>query len=59
MTTLLRLPVVLQKTGLSRSRLYELLGRGEFPAPLKHSERVNVWPDGEVSDWIEQRLAAR
>lgn len=59
MTTLLRLPVVLHKTGLSRSRLYELLAQGEFPSPLKHSARVNVWPDGEVSDWIEKRLAAR
>lgn len=59
MTTLLRLPVVIERTGLSRSRIYELIAAGEFPEPIKHSERVNVWPDTEVEAWIGKRLAER
>lgn len=59
MTTLLRLPVVLERTGLSRSAVYDLLVKGEFPEPIKHSERVNVWPDTEIEAWIAKRLAAR
>lgn len=61
MTTLIRLPAVLSRTGLSRSRLYELLGRNQFPRPVKLSPngRTVVWSDAEVAEWIEARLADR
>lgn len=59
MTTLLRLPVVKERTGLSRSRIYELLDSGRFPRPVKLSGRINAWPDNEVADWITERIAER
>lgn len=61
MITLLRLPAVLAQTGLSRSRLYELMDSGDFPRPVKLSPagRTNVWSDQEISEWIEARLAQR
>jgi prophage regulatory protein len=59
MTTLLRLPEVLSRTKLSRSKLYEELDRGRFPKPIKIGERINAWADGEVEDWIQARLADR
>lgn len=59
MTTLLRLPAVKNRTGLSRSRIYELLEAGQFPKPVKLSGRINAWPDNEVADWIAARIAER
>lgn len=60
MTTLLRLPSVLDRTGLSRSMLYELLGQGTFPLPIKLTGgRINAWSDAEVGEWIERRLSER
>jgi prophage regulatory protein len=60
MTTLLRLPAVLQRTGLSRSMLYELLDRGDFPRPIKLTGgRINCWSDQEIAEWIDARLSER
>lgn len=59
MTKLLRLPEVLERTALSRSKLYELLDAGQFPKPCKVGDRVNAWPDSEVEDWVQARRDAR
>ena len=59
MTTLLRLPDVLDRTKLSRSKLYELLETGEFPKPVKLGDRVNAWADNEIEEWVQTQLAGR
>jgi prophage regulatory protein len=60
---LLRLPQVIARTALSRSTIYELMARGEFPRPLKVSgARLNAWSAEEIDHYIrvraEQRLAS-
>lgn len=59
MTKLLRMEAVLDRTGLSRSTLYDLIGKGAFSRPVKIVGNVNGWPEGEVADWIGARIAAR
>lgn len=60
MTTLLRLPAVLERTGFSRSMLYELLDRNDFPRPIKPTGgRLNFWSSDEVDEWIAERLSHR
>ena len=55
--TLLRLPAVLARTALSRSRLYELVKTGRFPRPVKLAESsTNVWPADAVSAWIAGQI---
>lgn len=54
-----KLSQVLAKTGLSKSHLYALAQKGEFPKPIKLSERSSAWVESEVQDWIEARIAAR
>lgn len=53
---LLRIKEVTHKTGLSRSKIYELIGSGTFPAPVKFGERVSLWPEGDVNHWIEKLI---
>ena len=56
---LLRLPAVLDRVGLGRSRVYELIAEGRFPTPVKLSERAIAWPSDEIDAWIAERIAAR
>lgn len=55
---ILRLPDVLNATGLSRSQIERLEKRGEFPARVKISARASGWRIDEVTAWIESRPRA-
>lgn len=52
----LRLPEVKDRVGLSRSQIYRLVQAGDFPAPLKLSAQVSVWPDGDIVRWQSEAL---
>lgn len=56
---LLRLPDVIEATGLSRSAVYARIQTGDFPAPVKIGVRAAAWPANEVASWIEARICAR
>jgi prophage regulatory protein len=58
---LLRLPEVLQRTGLSRSGLYAALAAGTFVRPVKlgPNARAIAWPSEEIDAWIAERIAER
>lgn len=55
---LLRRNEVERLIGLKRSALYKLIRAGEFPAPVRISERAVAWRQSEISAWIEARQAA-
>ena len=55
---IIRLPRVIQKTGLSRSTIYALLSRGEFPQQIKLSPRTMGWLESDIELWITGRVAA-
>lgn len=56
---LLRLPSVLERTGLARSTLYKLEAGGAFPRRVKLTARSSAWCAADVDRWIGERLAAR
>ena len=59
MTThqILRLPQVLETTRHSRSTIYALIQKGQFPRPVKLGERASGWLSADVCAWIESRRA--
>lgn len=57
--TVLRLPQVRARTGLSRSTIYAKVGNKEFPAPIPLSARAVGWLDSEVQRWLEGCVAER
>ena len=59
--TILRLPEVKARTGLSRSTLYALIREGKFPlqVPLNDNGRAVGFLEREVSAWISQRVTQR
>jgi prophage regulatory protein len=48
-----------QYTGLAETRLKELIDAGEFPKPVKVSQRRNAWLESEIISWQQARIAAR
>lgn len=58
-TVFIRQDDVLRRTALSRGTLYELIGAGRFPKPLKLGKRINAWPEREIEEWMQARIAER
>ncbi len=52
---LLRFPVVRERTGLSRSTIWRLERRGEFPKHHRIAPNVVAWVEEDVSAWIQLR----
>jgi len=59
MSVIIRLPQVIQKTGLSRSSIYSAIADKAFPAQLKLTQRSSGWLESEVDQWISDRVADR
>jgi prophage regulatory protein len=55
-TALLPRQAVQSKTTLSRSSLYAMIARGDFPAPIKITGRRVAWTETSVNDWIQSRI---
>lgn len=55
---LLRRPAVERRTGLSRSTLYALVARGEFPPSIRITARAVAWTRSSVDRWIADRITA-
>lgn len=55
---LIRLPVVESMTGLRRSAIYAMIGRGEFPRQRQLTARASAWLESDVAEWIRSRPVA-
>ena len=56
---LLRLPKVMEITGLARSTLYLRIRQGLMTPPIKHGERCSAWPTHEVLTINAAHIAGR
>ena len=54
--TLLRPKEAAKKTGISLSHLYQLVNSGQFPQPIKISERITAYVESEVDEWIQKKI---
>jgi prophage regulatory protein len=55
---LLRRPEVERLVGLSRSTIYAMMRRGEFPLPVRLSARAVAWRRSDLDDWLARRPIA-
>ncbi len=54
----LRRPAVETATGLSRSSIYDMMDKGEFPRPIRIGKRAVAWPQSEIEAWLAERPLA-
>lgn len=57
-TSILRLPAVKARTGLSRSTIYLRVSEGTFPTPVSLGGRAVGWVEDEIQTWLAGRIAA-
>ena len=55
--SILRLPAVKTRTGLSRSTIYLRISEGDFPKPVSLGGRAVGWIEAEINDWLDQQIA--
>jgi len=55
---LLRIDEVQSLTSLGRTKIYGMVRRGDFPAPIPLSPRCARWSESEVQAWIAARRDA-
>ena len=55
---ILRLPAVKERTGLSRSTVYLMMSKNEFPLPISLGDRAVGWLEDDINIWLEQRIEA-
>jgi len=57
MRRLLRLPAVMELTGLSGRTVYRLVREDKFPQPIRmENPKVTAWVDEDVENWIEGKI---
>ncbi len=47
----LRLPQILEITGLGKTKIYGMIKLNQFPAPKKIG-RVSVWLNSDIENWL-------
>lgn len=53
--TFLRLPQVMEKVGLRKTKIYAIVKEGSFPKPVRLSHRVAFWKLSEIEAWMRER----
>ena len=54
---LLRLPAVMEMTGISRSSVYRLVQENKFPKPAHVAvPKMTAWVSDDIENWIEEQI---
>lgn len=53
---ILRIKIVLERTGLSRATLYRKIEQGSFPRQIKISARCAGWRESAVNAWLQNPM---
>ena len=56
--TILRLPQVKDRTGLSRSSIYLRMANNEFPSTISLGGRAVGWLEKDIDDWLDKKIQA-
>ncbi|SAL01964.1 phage transcriptional regulator AlpA [Caballeronia ptereochthonis] len=57
-TPIIRLPELLKIVCLCKGSVYRGIKTGEFPAPIKLTQRAVGWRREDIVEWIASRQAA-
>tara|TARA_R100000005_G_C4982571_1_gene191913 strand:+ start:1456 stop:1677 length:222 start_codon:yes stop_codon:yes gene_type:complete len=52
---ILKLPEVIERTGLSKSSIYAYQKEGVFPKPINLGPRSVGWVEQDIASWIESK----
>lgn len=52
---ILRLPQVIERVGLKKTAIYNMIAMGEFPKQVKLSSHASGWLESDIQTWIMKR----
>lgn len=55
---LIRLPEVLERVSLKKTKVYSLIAEDDFPRPVKLGS-ASAWVETEIDQWLAERACAR
>lgn len=55
MSKVIRRKEVSERTGLSRSTIYELIRKQQFPTQIRLTERSVGWLESDIEKWIQSK----
>lgn len=55
---LIRLPEVLERVSLKKTKVYSLIAEDEFPRPVKLGA-ASAWVEDEIDAWVAEHASAR
>ncbi|MES3083464.1 AlpA family phage regulatory protein [Sphingomonas faeni] len=55
----MRLIEVKATVGLGKTRIYELIKEGNFPAPCKPGGSASRWSENEINAWVSECVSER
>ena len=53
----IRLPQVVEMTGMGKTFIYARISDGTFPKQIQLGSRSVVWNERDVIDWMNQQIA--
>jgi prophage regulatory protein len=53
---MIRLPTVIEQTGLSRSSIYLRMKNNKFPKSISLGDRAIAWLEEDINQWIEDKI---
>jgi prophage regulatory protein len=56
--TVLRLPKVKDRTGLSRSSIYLKISQDQFPKSISLGARAVGWIESEIDQWLSDQISS-
>jgi len=56
-TKLIRLSTVIERTGYSRSWIYELISQEQFPKPVKIGTRAIAFIESEIEEFLQELIS--
>ena len=57
MNKFIKLPTVKSMTGLSKSSIYAMMKKGEFPNSIAIGNRAVAWVEAHIEQWIEEKIS--
>ncbi len=49
----LKLPAVIEATGLGRSTIYRMMAEGTFPKSIKIGARAVAWRESDIKEYLD------
>lgn len=56
---LIKLPQVMDMTGLGKTSVYKLMSEKQFPIPVTLIGKSKAWVDIEIAEWVERKISER